>query len=450
MSHKTIRLPSGKSQASVLLMVAVLAIAFALSAAMPSPAFAEQQIQDGMKLTIDTEKAEYNAGDTIKGRAVVENTNAFPVQDVTLSVDLPAEMSFTVNPPEATAATLGAGETLAIDFEAKLAPTNPPDEEKPTEDPKENPPAPEDDTPEPQSAADAPRVAPAALPQTGDGFPAALVLLGVGVAAAAVGLIAYRRKVKPTDMMALVLVAALAAPVAAGSLPGIGEAYADSSSLQATHGIKALGDDKELKAAAVYTIPAPAPTTQAVSFLKTDASTGLPLGGAQFELSDTAAGNDLLASSDADGQVVFALVPIGTYALTEVQAPSGYLDYTMTHTVEVTAGGVTIDGGPMASFSVANVPIPAPPLEKTPNPTIDVIVAGAAMITGHGEPGATVTVYLPLGAEAQVVVGLNGTWLVFVPASETPLQASDEVKASQIQTGKTESDVVTQTVIPSV
>ncbi len=104
-------------------MLACAAAALLLAlimAAMPKTAFAAQETQDGVALTIDTEKTAYVAGDTIKGRAVVENTNDFPVQDVRLTVDLPSDPSFTVVPSEASAALLAPGETLAIDFEAAL------------------------------------------------------------------------------------------------------------------------------------------------------------------------------------------------------------------------------------------------------------------------------------------------------------------------------------------
>ena len=154
-------------------MLACAAAALLLAlimAAMPKTAFAAQETQDGVALTIDTEKTAYVAGDTIKGRAVVENTNDFPVQDVRLTVDLPSDPSFTVVPSEASAALLAPGETLAIDFEAVL-PVGNGGGDKGT-----------DGSATPTKAA--------ALANTGDGLPGALIAAGVLVAAAVLALAA--------------------------------------------------------------------------------------------------------------------------------------------------------------------------------------------------------------------------------------------------------------------
>lgn len=391
MLQKTTRQPLEARPARTLLFVAVaLAFAFVL-AAMPKTAFAAQETQDGVKLTIDTEKTEYAAGDTIKGRAVVENTNGFPVQDVKLTVDLPNDPSFTIVPPEATAALLGPGETLAIDFEAVL-PLGNGGGDKGTAGPST-----------PKNAA--------ALANTGDGLPGALVAAGVLVAAGAIAVAAHRRKVKPGDVMALMLVAALAAPVAAAGMPGVGEAHADPSSLHATHSIKAIDDQKDLKAAATYTIPAPGPTTQTVSFAKTDSTTGLPLADAEFALSD--GGLTLTAVSNGEGVVTFSDVPFGSYSLVESQAPAGYLDDPTIHAVEVDSNGAIIDGAPMGQFSVANTPRP---VAKTPPPWIDVITQGSGVITGTGLPGASLVVTWPNGVDSPpIFVGANGAWVAFPP-----------------------------------
>lgn len=406
-----------------MLLCAAAALLLALAmAAMPKTAFAAQETQDGVSLTIDTEKTEYVAGDTIKGRAVVENTNDFPVQDVRLTVDLPNDPSFTVVPPEASAALLGPGETLAIDFEAVLPVANG-GGDKGT-----------DGSATPAKAA--------ALANTGDGFPGALVAAGVLVAAAAVAVAAHRRKVKPGDVMALVLVAALAAPVAAAGMPTAGKAYADPSSLHATHSIKAIDDQKDLKAAAVYTIPAPTPTTQTVTFLKTDSASGNPLADAEFTLSGANGG--FTTASSAEGIVTFPDVPFGSYTLVETQAPAGYLDDSTNHAVEVDAGGVTIDGAPMAQFTVANTPRP---VVKTPPPTIDRITLGTSIITGTGEPDATLTLVWPNGqGSVETVVGANGSWMVFIPSS-VQLLRHDIVSANQTLAPMLPSDFVEQMVI---
>ncbi|MBC2889438.1 prealbumin-like fold domain-containing protein [Gordonibacter massiliensis (ex Traore et al. 2017)] len=409
-------------------MLACAAAALLLAlimAAMPKTAFAAQETQDGVALTIDTEKTAYVAGDTIKGRAVVENTNDFPVQDVRLTVDLPSDPSFTVVPSEASAALLAPGETLAIDFEAALPVGNGGGDKG--------------------TGGSATPTKAAALANTGDGFPGALIAAGVLVAAAAVAVAAHRRKVKPSDVMALVLVAALAAPVAAAGMPAAGKAYADPSSLHATHSIKAIDDQKDLKAAAVYTIPAPTPTTQTVTFLKTDSASGNPLADAEFTLSGANGG--YTTTSSAEGVVTFPDVPFGSYTLVETQAPAGYLDDPTNHAVEVDATGVTIDGASMSQFSVANTPRP---VAKTPPPTINSIIQGNPFITGNGVPNATLTLVWPRGlGSAETVVDASGSWMVVAPAS-VQLLRNDIVSANQTLAPMLPSDFVEQIVIGAV
>ena len=406
-------------------MLACAAAALLLAlimAAMPKTALAAQETQDGVALTIDTEKTAYVAGDTIKGRAVVENTNDFPVQDVRLTVDLPSDPSFTVVPPEASAALLAPGETLAIDFEAVLPVANG-GGDKGT-----------DGSATPAKAA--------ALANTGDGLPGALIAAGVLVAAAAVAVATHRRKVKPSDVMALVLVAALAAPVAAVGMPTAGKAHADPSSLHATHSIKAIDDQKDLKAAVVYTIPAPTPTTQTVTFLKTDSASGNPLADAEFTLSG--ANGTFTVVSSTEGVVTFPDVPFGSYNLVESRAPVGYLDDSTSYAVEVDATGVTIDGASMSQFSVANTPRP---VEKTPPPLIDTITQGAWMVGGYGLPNATVNLEWPNGkGSSQVTVDSGGRWTVIVPSS-IYLTRGEIVRAQQTLAPMLPSDFTEQTVI---
>ena len=405
-------------------LLALAALVFAIGmAALPQTALAAQEMQDGMKLTIDTERSEYVAGDTVKGSATIENTNSFAVEDVSLTVDLPADMSFTVTPAEATAASLAAGDTLVVDFEAEI-----PADKLPT------------DKGEPKDEG-------SKLPKTGDGLPVALTAVSVVLAAAAVGIVAYRRKVKLGDMAALVLVAALAMPMAAGALPGVPAAHAEPASLQATHVIKVLEYDKDLKATAAYTIPAPVPTAQTVSFLKTDSSTGLGLAGAEFELTSDDDGSVLVASSGADGTVTFISVPIGSYTLVESQVPSGYSCEALTYPVVVTPTGVTIDGAPMAGFSVENTPIPVP--QQTPDPTINTVQVGTFMISGSGEPHADLTLIWPNGTTTPLTVPESGLWMSFVPPMEDPLVAYTEIKAHQVLPPMTQSNTVSTTVQPS-
>lgn len=73
-----------------------------------------------------------------------------------------------------------------------------------------------------------------------------------------------------------------------------------------------------------------------ISFYKTDAEgNGLP--GAEFTLTNDSTNDIKYATSDKDGLVQFQQLVVGTYTLTETQAPNGYVTPTTSWKVKVTA-----------------------------------------------------------------------------------------------------------------
>ena len=86
-------------------------------------------------------------------------------------------------------------------------------------------------------------------------------------------------------------------------------------------------------------------------FTKTAASSGAPLAGAEFTLSD-----GRTAVSDADGAGDFGPLPPGRYTMKETAAPAGYAPNDHEYTVLVTAdGSILVDGTPLSGFRVENV-----------------------------------------------------------------------------------------------
>ena len=165
-------------------------------------------------------------------------------------------------------------------------------------------------------------------------------------------------------------------------------------------------------------------------FLKLDASTGLPLAGATFTLTQNGAVIGT-ATSDSDGLVNFGILSAGTYQLTETITPPGFQPNSTVYQVIVgTNGSITINGVPLGDFVVEDVPIAV-----SASPIIDTIIEGAQEITGTGVPEATVTVTLPNGSVVNATVNSDGTWLVNVPAG-TVLSVGDIVSANQTETGK--------------
>lgn len=174
-----------------------------------------------------------------------------------------------------------------------------------------------------------------------------------------------------------------------------------------------------------------------LTFRKYDASTGQPLAGAVFTLSDARS-----VTSDSGGLVNFGIIAPGTYTMRETTTPAGYEPNTTVYNVVVSAGGdITVDGTPLSGFSVRNTPARTP----SQTPTINDIVAGDQYVIGQGVSGATIVVTLPDGTQVTTNVNENGIWLAAVPAGLT-LQAGQTVTARQTVTGREPSASVTSVV----
>lgn len=172
-------------------------------------------------------------------------------------------------------------------------------------------------------------------------------------------------------------------------------------------------------------------------FTKADASTGLPLAGATFTLS-----NGLTAVSDANGIVDFGYLPAGGYALRETVPPDGYAPVVTDFTVSVSeTGAITVAGQPLSDFRPLNTQAKSAP------PIVNTIVEGEVFITGSGIPGATVRVQYPDSTQGVVTVGSSGQWLVLVP-STVQLLAGQVVYANQTVPGLGASDNVSTIVQP--
>lgn len=172
------------------------------------------------------------------------------------------------------------------------------------------------------------------------------------------------------------------------------------------------------------------------AFQKLDASTGLPLAGATFTLTQN--GTVIAtATSGTDGLVNFGILAAGAYQLTETIAPPGFQPDSTVHLVVVgTNGSITVNGAPLIEFVVEDTPI-----EVSAPPVINTIIEGDRVITGTGIPGAIIMVTLPNGSTETITVGASGTWLVNVPA-EVELVAGDIVSANQTESGKIVSGTV--------
>lgn len=376
----------------------------------PSNAFASQAGQDGMTLDLTTDKAAYVAGDIITGKAVFTNGNDFAVSEAGLSIDLPAEIGFTTTEAPVAAASLEPGESLEIDFQAKLPAAA-----------------------GPGGGADATSGG-GGLAKTAD--PTAFLAIGlIGLAAlAALAAVVLRKKGRGGfGTLSVLLVALLVAPAFAAG--GSVQASAAPSGASTAESIKVLGKDFSLGATGVYVLPSQAFD---VSFSKVDDATDQPLAGAAFSLRNQSGGAALTATSTDAGLVVFAGVGYGTYDLQETQEPAGYQPDPTVHVVEVGASGVTIDGAPMAEFSVRNAK-----MEKSAPPVINTIRAGDSLVIGTGVPGSTVTVTWPDGSTITAVVGVDGYWWVPVRGA---LNWGEIVSATQTEPGKLVSDSVQTTV----
>ena len=131
-----------------------------------------------------------------------------------------------------------------------------------------------------------------------------------------------------------------------------------------------------------------------ITFSKND-STDTALAGAIFSLDD-GAGTILYSTSTIDGDVVFYTIPPGTYTITEIQAPFGYIADPTPYTAIVSENGdITIAGYPASAFVVVNEDGPALDFTKmdntgqSPLPVINPVRNGLIPVTGAGVAGST-------------------------------------------------------------
>lgn len=398
-----------------LLMPIAFMLAVCTVLLIPHTAYAAQASQDGVVLELTTDKAQYSAGDTIEGRAIVTNTNSFAIEDVTLDAILPAGLDSSLSGQSLDAASLASGESLTLDFTARV-----PADAKPAD-------LGNNTTPGQSSG----------LAKTYDGAVAGALLV-FAVLVASILVLAYsRKKIKGRHgLFTLALLLAFALPISV-SVPSP-EAFAGESSLSAKENITVKGEAYELEAQASYTMPL---QTKDFSFSKIKASQPYdPLAGAEFALT-LEDGSVRTATSGSGGTVSFTDIPFGTHSLVETKAPAGYHLGTSTYTITVSASGVNIDGQPIEQATIGNMP-----LLKSDEPTIDATPAGSSTISGDGVPYATVYVSLPDRPYYCDPVQVNGSGKWTVHIAGNPLQNDEPITAYQVEKDKNPSDVVTRSV----
>lgn len=294
----------------------------------PSQAFASETTQDNVALALSTDKANYSEGDKITGKATVKNNNATAINAVSLSVELPQSLGFKTTANLITQATLNAGESITVDFEADIPASN--------------------------TANDTQKKDSKNLASTNDATSGIIIALIVVFCIAGGAIIAARkRNAKGSAVLMVLLAAVVAMPLMASTVPLI--ANADPSHLTTSETIKVKGQDYELKALATYELTQPS-APQSFTFTKTDEiNTGLA--GAEFTLTSSDNTFSKTSTSDATGAVSFADIPQGTYNLTETQSPLGYQDNPIIYPVVVSEGSVVINGTAAADFTVVNTPI---------------------------------------------------------------------------------------------
>ena len=176
-------------------------------------------------------------------------------------------------------------------------------------------------------------------------------------------------------------------------------------------------------------------------FRKLDSSTGSPLAGATFVLTQN---GTIVATvtSGSDGLVNFDVLAAGTYQLTESVTLPGYQPNSTIYQVVVRAdGSITVNGVALDGFVVENIPIAV-----SAPPSINNIFEGALVISGIGVPGSTIEVTLPNGSTIITTVAATDAWLVNVPAG-VELIGGDIVSAVQTESGKLPSSEVSVVVI---
>jgi len=148
-----------------------------------------------------------------------------------------------------------------------------------------------------------------------------------------------------------------------------------------------------------------------------------PITGAVYNLT-CACGKFITAITGRNGCATFCGVCPGTYKLTQVLAPHGFIADGADHTVVVNQRCcVKIDGLPMRCFQSINQR-DTTPREPSEQPSyVSAITPATDTIIGTGEPGCIIKVQFP-GPEnccCCTRVRRNGSWSVDVPAEVTLL-----------------------------
>ena len=149
-----------------------------------------------------------------------------------------------------------------------------------------------------------------------------------------------------------------------------------------------------------------------------------PICGAVYRLT-CVCGKYLNAITGKNGCVTFCGVCPGTYTLTQVVAPFGYLIDGATHTVTVSNRCcVKIDGLPMRCFQSINQKDNTPP-SQSDQPIVNLpVTVDSVTISGFGTAGCRIRVTFPgpLRCVFRACVRRDGSWSVDVPAGETLLE----------------------------
>lgn len=169
-----------------------------------------------------------------------------------------------------------------------------------------------------------------------------------------------------------------------------------------------------------------------------------PISGAVYRLT-CACGQYLNALTGKNGCATFNGVCSGTYTLTQVAAPYGYLPDPASHTVTVAADcSVKIDGRPMRCFHSINQNAVITPGQSDP-PAVDPITVDTVTVTGEGIPGCKIKVIFPGGQCVCAVVRRDGTWSADVPDAVT-LAPDDTISVTQTCACMLPSDAVSAVV----
>ena len=148
-----------------------------------------------------------------------------------------------------------------------------------------------------------------------------------------------------------------------------------------------------------------------------------PVCGAVYRLT-CACGKYLNAITGRNGCVTFCGVCPGTYTLTQVAAPFGFLPDGATHSVTVSNRCcVKIDGLPMRCFQSINQRDNTPP-GQSDQPLVNPISTETITVSGFGTPGCKIRVDFPgpMRCRCCACVRRDGTWSVDVPAGEALLE----------------------------